>query len=322
MKVYIIRRLLQMIPTLLAISFLIFGLLYIVPGDPVYIMLGASETQSVDQETYNQVREDLGLDKPFFTRYFSFVADALKGDLGKSYNTGKDVFLEIKARIPNTLILTFGAMAIALIIAVPLGILAAVKHNSIWDTMATFLATVSVSLPKFWFALVMIIVFSLKLRWFPSQGIGSLDEGLWLFLKHLALPSFSLGLGLAATQTRMIRSSMLDVLNQDYIRFAKSKGQKDLKILTGHALKNAMIPVVTVIGSELGALLGGAVVTETIFAWPGVGRMVVNAIGRRDYPVIQGATLVLCTMFILINLIVDLMYVWLNPKISFQSEEK
>lgn len=313
---YIFKRILVAIPTLLIISFMIFSLLYITPGDPVLLMLGSGDTQSVSQEQYDAVRAELGLDKPFFERYMDFITGAVTGDLGTSYITGEDVFDTVMMRMPATLILTVASVLVGLLVAVPLGILAAVKHNSIWDSIATFLATIGVSLPKFWFGLVLIIYLSLRLKFFPSQGIAYIDrDGLGAFLSHLFLPAVSLGLGLAATQTRMIRSSMLEVLNQDYIRFAKSKGFKDKIVIIRHAFKNAMIPVVTVLGSEIGALLGGAVVTETIFSWPGVGRLAMNSIARRDYPMIQGNTLILCAIFLLINLFVDIIYAWLNPRI-------
>ena len=313
---YIFKRILVAIPTLLIISFMIFSLLYITPGDPVLLMLGSGDTQSVSQEQYYAVRAELGLDKPFFERYMDFITGAVTGDLGTSYITGEDVFDTVMMRMPATLILTVASVLVGLLVAVPLGILAAVKHNSIWDSIATFLATIGVSLPKFWFGLVLIIYLSLRLKIFPSQGIAYIDrDGLGAFLSHLFLPAVSLGLGLAATQTRMIRSSMLEVLNQDYIRFAKSKGFKDKIVIIRHAFKNAMIPVVTVLGSEIGALLGGAVVTETIFSWPGVGRLAMNFIARRDYPMIQGNTLILCAIFLLINLFVDIIYAWLNPRI-------
>ena len=313
---YIFKRILVAIPTLLIISFMIFSLLYITPGDPVLLMLGSGDTQSVSQEQYDAVRAELGLDKPFFERYMDFITGAVTGDLGTSYITGEDVFDTVMMRMPATLILTVASVLVGLLVAVPLGILAAVKHNSIWDSIATFLATIGVSLPKFWFGLVLIIYLSLRLKIFPSQGIAYIDrDGLGAFLSHLFLPAVSLGLGLAATQTRMIRSSMLEVLNQDYIRFAKSKGFKDKIVIIRHAFKNAMIPVVTVLGSEIGALLGGAVVTETIFSWPGVGRLAINSIARRDYPMIQGNTLILCAIFLLINLFVDIIYAWLNPRI-------
>ena len=313
---YIFKRILVAIPTLLIISFMIFSLLYITPGDPVLLMLGSGDTQSVSQEQYDAVRAELGLDKPFFERYMDFITGAVTGDLGTSYITGEDVFDTVMMRMPATLILTVASVLVGLLVAVPLGILAAVKHNSIWNSIATFLATIGVSLPKFWFGLVLIIYLSLRLKIFPSQGIAYIDrDGLGAFLSHLFLPAVSLGLGLAATQTRMIRSSMLEVLNQDYIRFAKSKGFKDKIVIIRHAVKNAMIPVVTVLGSEIGALLGGAVVTETIFSWPGVGRLAMNSIARRDYPMIQGNTLILCAIFLLINLFVDIIYAWLNPRI-------
>lgn len=313
---YIFKRILVAIPTLLIISFMIFSLLYITPGDPVLLMLGSGDTQSVSQEQYDAVRAELGLDKPFIQRYMDFITGAVTGDLGTSYITGEDVFDTVMMRMPATLILTVASVLVGLLVAVPLGILAAAKHNSIWDSIATFLATIGVSLPKFWFGLVLIIYLSLRLKIFPSQGIAYIDrDGLGAFLSHLFLPAVSLGLGLAATQTRMIRSSMLEVLNQDYIRFAKSKGFKDKIVIIRHAFKNAMIPVVTVLGSEIGALLGGAVVTETIFSWPGVGRLAMNSIARRDYPMIQGNTLILCAIFLLINLFVDIIYAWLNPRI-------
>ena len=313
---YIFKRILVAIPTLLIISFMIFSLLYITPGDPVLLMLGSGDTQSVSQEQYDAVRAELGLDKPFFERYMDFITGAVTGDLGTSYITGEDVFDTVMMRMPATLILTVASVLVGLLVAVPLGILAAVKHNSIWDSIATFLATIGVSLPKFWFGLVLIIYLSLRLKIFPSQGIAYIDrDGLGAFLSHLFLPAVSLGLGLASTQTRMILSSMLEVLNQDYIRFAKSKGFKDKIVIIRHAFKNAMIPVVTVLGSEIGALLGGAVVTETIFSWPGVGRLAMNSIARRDYPMIQGNTLILCAIFLLINLFVDIIYAWLNPRI-------
>lgn len=306
-----------MIPTLLIISFLIFGLLYLTPGDPVLIMLGAGESQTITQEQYDKVKEDLGLNKPFMERYLDFVVNALRGDLGESYVTGKQVFDEIMLRIPATLALTFAAVAVGLLLAIPLGILAAKKHNSIWDNIATFLATIGVSLPKFWFALVLIIFLSLKLKLFPSSGIAYISEdGLLEAIRYITLPAFSLGIGLAATQMRMIRSSLLDVFDQDYIRFARSKGIAERKVVFSEALKNATIPVVTVLGSEIGSLLGGAVVTESIFGWPGVGRLIVNSIGKRDYPMIQGATLVFCMLFLIINLLVDITYAWLNPRIK------
>lgn len=321
MRTYIIKRVLQAIPTLLVISFLIFSLLYITPGDPVLIMLSTSDNQNMTEEEYQAAKHELGLDRPMMVRYVDFLGDALHGDLGISYITNEDVFDSIVSKLPATLLLTMSAVLISLLISIPLGILAAIKHNSIWDAIATFLATIGTSLPKFWFGLMLIILFSQELHWLPSQGIAHLFKDGWVsFSQHLILPAASLSLGLAATQTRMIRSSMLDTLGQDYVRFARSKGLRERAVIIGHAMKNAMIPVVTVIGSEFGTLLGGAVVTETIFAWPGIGRLIMNSINKRDYPMIQGTTLVMCVLFLLTNLVVDILCAWLNPKIRLDKK--
>ncbi|MBU5431775.1 nickel ABC transporter permease [Intestinimonas sp. MSJ-38] len=319
MWTYILRRLLQAIPTLLIISLLIFSLLYVTPGDPVDLILG-TEDGTVSEEQRAVVEEQWGLDKPFLIRYVNFVVNACKGDLGTSYATNQDVFDSVMTRMPATLKLAAFSMLLALVVSVPLGILAALKHNSIWDSLATALATVGVSLPKFWFGLVLMIVFSLRLGWLPSTGSAELSEGLGTFLSYIIMPAASLALGMAATQTRMIRSSMLDVLNQDYVRYARSKGLRERVVIWGHALKNAMIPVITVIGGEVGGLLGGAVVTESIFSWPGVGRLMMNSISKRDYPMIQGITLMLCISYLLVNLLIDIVYAWVDPRIRLDKK--
>ena len=319
MWTYILRRLLQAIPTLLIISLLIFSLLYVTPGDPVDLILG-TEDGTVSEEQRAVVEEQWGLDKPFLVRYVNFVVNACKGDLGTSYATNQDVFDSVITRMPATLKLAAFSMLLALVVSVPLGILAALKHNSIWDSLATALATVGVSLPKFWFGLVLMIVFSLRLGWLPSTGSAELSEGLGTFLSYIIMPAASLALGMAATQTRMIRSSMLDVLNQDYVRYARSKGLRERVVIWGHALKNAMIPVITVIGGEVGGLLGGAVVTESIFSWPGVGRLMMNSISKRDYPMIQGITLMLCISYLLVNLLIDVVYAWVAPRIRLDKK--
>lgn len=319
MWTYILRRLLQAIPTLLIISLLIFSLLYVTPGDPVDLILG-TEDGTVSEEQRAVVEEQWGLDKPFLVRYVDFVVNACKGDLGTSYATNQDVFDSVITRMPATLKLAAFSMLLALVVSVPLGILAALKHNSIWDSLATALATVGVSLPKFWFGLVLMIVFSLRLGWLPSTGSAELSEGLGTFLSYIIMPAASLALGMAATQTRMIRSSMLDVLNQDYVRYARSKGLRERVVIWGHALKNAMIPVITVIGGEVGGLLGGAVVTESIFSWPGVGRLMMNSISKRDYPMIQGITLMLCISYLLVNLLIDIVYAWVDPRIRLDKK--
>ena len=319
MWTYILKRVLQAIPTLLVISFLIFSLLYITPGDPVELILG-TEDGTVSEEQRVLVEQQWGLDKPFLVRYADFVINACKGDLGTSYATNQDVFDSIMVRMPATFTLAGFSMLLALLVSVPLGILAALKHNSIWDSLATALATIGVSLPKFWFGLVLMIFFSLKLGWLPSTGSADISQGLGTFLSYIIMPASSLALGMAATQTRMIRSSMLDVLNQDYVRYARSKGLKERVVIWGHALKNAMIPVITVIGGEIGGLLGGAVVTESIFSWPGVGRLAVNSISKRDYPMIQGITLMLCISYLVINLLIDIIYAWVDPHIRLDKK--
>jgi len=319
MWTYIIRRVLQAIPTLLIISILVFSLLYITPGDPVNLILG-TEDKKITPEQRAVVEADWGLDKPFFERYFNFLIGAIQGDLGKSYATGQDVFSSVMQRMPATLKLAGAAMVLSLLISLPLGILAAIRHNSIWDSLATALATVGISLPRFWFGLVLIIFFSLKLQLLPSMGSANLDQGLGQFLKFIILPASSLALSMAAVQTRMIRSSMLEVLGQDYVRYARSKGLKERVVIYGHALKNAMIPVITIVGGEIGGLLGGAVVTEQIFSWPGVGRLTVNSITKRDYPMIQGITLLLCTSYLMINLLVDILYGFIDPRIRYDKK--
>lgn len=285
------------------------------------LMLGASESEAVDPIVYEQVREDLGLNDPFFTRYVNYIKGALRGDLGRSYITREDVFDTIIARMPATLQLTGAALLLAVLIAIPLGVLSAIKQGTIWDNIATFMATVGVSLPRFWFGLILILFFALRLGWAPSFGIGDPELGTMNVLKHLALPAIALGTSLAAMLTRLTRSSMIEVLNQDYIQVARAKGAKERAVIYIHALKNALIPVITVLGTQFGALLGGAVVTETIFAWPGVGRLAVNAINRRDFPMIQGNTLLICAGFILINLLVDVIYGILDPRISYTGDK-
>jgi len=320
MWTYIARRLLQAIPTLLIISFLIFSLLYLTPGDPVELILG-TEDAGISEVQREIVMREWGLDKPFIVRYFDFVIKAAQGNLGTSYITNQPVFESVMLRLPATMKLAACSMILSIMISLPLGIMAALNHNSALDAFATALATVGVSLPRFWFGLVLIIFFSLHLGWLPSTGSATIAEaGVVGFMKFMILPAASLALSMAATQTRMIRSSMLDVLGQDYVRYARSKGLKEKVVIWGHALKNALIPVITIVGGEIGGLLSGAVVTENIFSWPGVGRLVVNAISKRDYPMIQGATLCICVSYLMINLLVDVLYAWADPRIRLDKK--
>lgn len=321
MKAYIVRRILESIPTLLIISFMIFSLLYITPGDPVALILG-TEDLYIPPAQRAIIEREWGLDQPFLVRYVRFVTRAFTGDLGTSFATGLPVFESVMERMPATLTLTFWSIIMALCISVPLGTLAAIKHNSIWDSLATALATIGVSLPTFWFALVLIILFSLRPEGgLPSHGAVTIaDAGIVNYFRHLILPVSSLALSMSALQTRMVRSSMLDVLNQDYVRYARSKGLQERSVIYSHAFKNAMIPVITVFGASIGALLGGAVITEHIFSWPGVGRLAVSSIGRRDFPMIQGITFLLCMSYIFVNLIVDIVYALVDPRIRLDKK--
>jgi len=314
---YTLRRILQLLPVLFIMSLLVFSLVHLTPGDPALVILGASERASIDPATIEAVREEFGLNDPLPIQYLNFLRRAIRGDLGTSFVTGEEVFEAIMSRMPATIQLTLFSMLVSLLLALPLGIISAVKHRSWLDNMSMILAVIGVSMPNFWFGLLLILVFSVQLGLLPSFGIGRLENGLGDFLGHLILPSLTLGLSLMGLVTRMVRSSLLEVIHSEYITTARAKGLPERIVIYKHALRNALIPVVTIVGLQFGALLGGAVVTETIFAWPGVGRLMINAIWKRDYPMIQGATLVMCALFVLVNLIVDILYAFIDPRISY-----
>jgi len=302
---------------LLAISALVFLMLHLAPGDPVLTILGASERTNLDPGVIAQVREEFGLDQPLYTQYYLFISKAIRGNLGRSFQTREDVLEMVASRLPATLQLTLASMAIALVVALPLGVVSAVRQNSWVDNASMVFAAFGISIPRFWFGLILILVFSLQLGLLPTTGIGHIESGLWDVIRHLILPAVSLGLSMLALVTRMTRSSMLEVIRQDYIRTAWAKGLTSRVVIYKHALKNSLIPVVTVVGMQFGGLLGGAVVTETIFSWPGVGRLAVNSILKRDFPMVQGTTLVLCLTFVLVNLAVDILYTFLDPRIRY-----
>lgn len=302
---YIIRRLLIMLPVLLGISIIIFTIVRVIPGDPGYIMAGPHATK----DQVEQIRAQLGLDKHPVTQYFIFLQKLFRGDLGTSTRTGLPVTKEIMARLPNTLLLALASILIATVFGVLTGIIAGVKQNSKFDYLSMLVALFGLSMPVFWLGLMLMLLFSIKLGWFPSVGADS--------FKHLVLPAITLGANSTAIIARMTRSSMLEVIRLDYIRTARAKGLPEKLVLSRHALKNALIPVVTVIGLQTGTLLGGAVLTEIVFAWPGIGRLLVEAILSRDYPVVQGVVLVVATMFIFVNLIVDILYSYLDPRIRY-----
>lgn len=318
MRNYIIRRLLSLIPLLFGISIVVFAMVNVLPGDPINIMLGSNPQLPPDPKLVASLRAQYGLDQPLHVQYLHFLGNLLHGDLGKSIFTGEDVWSAVWSRMPATLALTVASLVVSLLIAVPAGIVSAVKQNSLVDNITLAVALLGVSMPGFWLGLVLILFFSLQLRWLPVSGMGSWSDGIWDVVSHLIMPAVTLGTGLAALLARVTRSSMLEVLRHDYIRTARSKGLASRVVVYKHALKNAIIPILTVAGFQFGYLLGGAVIVETIFAWPGVGRLSINAIWHRDLPVIQGTVLVFTLFFVLVNLMVDVLYAYLDPRIRYE----
>jgi len=296
----------MMIPIVLGVTFIIFFMTYITPGCPAQLRLG----EAAAPEIVEALREEMGLNDPFFVRYFNYIVNAAQGDLGVSIRTSVTVFQEIGDRFPTTLLLAFYGTILSVIIGIPLGVLSATKQYSIFDTSATSLGLLAVSIPNFWFGMMLILMFSLNLGWLPSFGLG--EPRAWI------LPILTLGTGSAALIMRITRSSMLEVIRQDYIRTARAKGQKETVIIWNHAFRNALIPVVTAVGLDFGMLLGGAILTETIFSLPGIGRFMVEAIRSRDFPIIQGGVLFLAIVFSLVNLLVDILYAFIDPRIKSQ----
>lgn len=294
-----------MLPVLLALTIVVFFILYLVPGDPVRIALG----EMASQEAYDHMRGELGLDRPLYIQYFSFLGRLSHLDLGKSIIYREDVTELLAAKLPNTLTLTGSALLLSYFLAVPLGMLAAVKRNTVIDYLSMGLAIAGVSVPSFWLGFLLISLFSIQLHWFPIAGYGG--------IKYLVLPAVTLGFGGAAQVARMTRSSLLEVINQDYILTAEAKGLRYGIVITKHALKNALIPIITLLGLRIGWLIGGAVVIEIVFLRPGVGRLLVNAIYTRDFPVVQAVTLILAVTVILGNLLADILYGVINPKVHY-----
>lgn len=305
MHKYVIKRLLMLIPVILGVSFLVFFIMSLSPGDPARTILG----ENAPQESVDALREELGLNDPVVVQYVNYMKDLLHGDLGESYKSGRPVFGEIVARFPATLKLAFWGMLFAVVLSIPIGIISATKQYSLTDSVSMVFALLGVATPNFWLGLMLIIVFSLHLRWFPSGGM----EAGW---RSLVLPVITLGTGCMANITRTTRSSMLEVIRQDYIRTAKAKGVSHSKVINKHALKNALIPMVTVIGLQFGSLLGGAVLTEAVFSWPGVGTFLVNSIKAKDTPAVLGCVIVFSICFSIVNLCVDLLYAYIDPRIK------
>jgi peptide/nickel transport system permease protein len=323
---YVLHRLAQMVVVLFGITLLVFGLLHLVPGDPAALLLG----QQATAQDIARLRHVMGLDRPLWEQFARYVVRAVRGDLGTSiFLGGQRVTALIGERLPATAELAFAAMTLAVLVGVPVGVACAVRQYSLIDVVSMSVTQVGVSMPVFWLGMLLILLFSLQLHWLPTFGRGmplpaavlALLEGnagpIVDSLRHLAMPAMTLALSAVVLITRMVRSAMLEVLGQDYVRTARSKGLTARAVTYRHALRNAVLPVLTIVGLQAGALLGGAVVTETIFAWPGLGQLLINAIGQRDFPVVQGVTLVIALVFSIINLAVDVTYAWLDPRIHY-----
>jgi peptide/nickel transport system permease protein len=303
---YVAKRFLAMIPVLIGISILLFFMLRMLPGDPAQVLAG----QMASPAEIETIRKQLGLDRPVYEQYLSYLSRLVRLDLGRSARTQNPVIEEIWARLPNTVLLAVVAISLACLFGIPAGIISAVRPYSWVDYVVTMGTLFGISMPVFWLGLMLVVVFSVVLRWLPAGGTGS-----W---QHVVLPSVTLASFVVAFIARMTRSTMLETLSQEYIITARSKGLEEKVVVIKHALKNALIPIVTVVGLQFGLLLGGAVLTETVFAWPGIGRLIVDSILARDYPVIQGTILIFGLLYILVNLAVDLLYAVIDPRIRYE----
>jgi peptide/nickel transport system permease protein len=314
MTMYVVRRLLGIVPVLVLVALGSFLLVHLVPGDPAMVMLGNDATPQQIQALKTQ----MGLDRSLPEQFSLWGRQVLRGNLGESFFLGRPVTESLMERLPATLQLALLSLVFSLLIGIPAGILAAVRQNTKWDQLIMITAMGGISIPSFWLGLFLILVFSVRLGWLPSGGYAPLWDDFWGGLRILVLPSISLGFMQAALIARMTRSSMLEVLRQDYVRTAKAKGLDWWRVTLRHALKNAMIPVITTIGTAFGVLLGGAVIVEIVFTYPGLGRLVVLAVQRRDYPLVQGALLLASVIYVLVNLAVDLLYGVFDPRIKYE----
>lgn len=305
---YALRRIVEAIPVFLGVVLVVFLLYSVVPGDPARLLAG----QRGDPETIARIRADWGLDRPLHEQFFSFVWSAIRFDLGRSYRNNMDVLDAILLRVPATLELVVASLLLGGVVGISVGIISAVRQNTFLDYLAMTGAVIGISAPTFWIGLLLILVFALKLGWIPGVGYG---DGRWIYL---VLPAVTLATRPMALLARITRSAMLETIRQDYIRTARAKGLSEWAVTVKHALRNALIPVVTILGTETAAMLGGVVVTETVFAWPGLGRLFVEALTFRDYPIIRGQVLFLATVFIVANLIVDLSYALFDPRIRYE----
>jgi peptide/nickel transport system permease protein len=305
---YALGRIVGTVPVLFGMTLLVFLMAWVTPGDPVVAMLGEA-SQGMSRQALDELRRELGLDRPLPVQYLAYVRGLLRGDLGVSVRSRRPVLAEIRDRLPATVELALAALTIAVALGVSLGVVAAVRKRTWVDGAAIAVALVGVSVPVFWSGFVLMIVFALELGWLPASGRGT-----W---RHLVLPAVAVGVSSAAFIARITRGAVLEALGQDYVRTARAKGLAPRRVVFRHALRNALLPIVTVVGLQLGGLLGGAVLTETVFAWPGVGRLLVDAIVARDLPLVQGSVMVVSLLFILVNLTVDLSYAAINPKVRY-----
>lgn len=307
---YILKRLAMLIPVILITSLLIFWAMSLTGGDPALMIAGEKATE----EQIEQVREELGLNDPFFVRYANYMSGMIRGDMGKSYVTKKDVFKTFMEKLPNTLELGGMAVLIAIVVSIPLGIYTAIHQNTWKDTAGMIFALFGTSMPNFWLGLMLIIIFSLNLKFFPSGGKTGFES--------IVLPAVTVGFGLAALITRTTRSSMLDVLRQDYMTTARAKGCSKHRVICTHGLKNALIPIITAIGLQMSLVITGSVLAETVFSWPGIGRLVFESIGKRDTPMVTGAIIMSSILMTIINLFVDIVYAFFDPRIKAQYSKK
>lgn len=314
----ILKRILQLIPVLLITMSITFVITRVLPGNPAVSILGPTASA----EDIAKMEEEMGLNDPLPVQYINYMTGVLTGDLGTSYRYNRPVAELILEKIPNTLQLAATSLVIALLIGVPVGIISACKQYSIFDYVSMIAALVGVSMPAFWLGLMLVLVFSVNLGWFPTMGMGDLANGIGDVISHLFLPALCLSFGSMANFARISRSSMLEVIDQDYMKAVRAKGIRETIVIIKHGLKNALPPIVTVLGMRISALMTGAIMIETIFAWPGIGRLIVDAINNNDFEMIQGTVLFMAILYVTVNLIVDIVYLYINPKVSYESERR
>ena len=317
MERFLVRRVILMAPTLIIVTFLVFLLLFLSPGDPVLALVPIDEVNQLTDEEMDRLRHKLGLDRPIYVQYADWLMGVLQGDLGRSIHQRRPVVDLLAARFPVTLELALLSVFAASCVAIPIGIYSAIRPGSIGDFIGNIVAMMGVSAPNFWVALLLIVLFAVHLRWLPAGGFVRISDDPAAHVERMILPVVTLGTALMAVTMRLTRSSMLEVLNEDYIRTARGKGLTQRRVVTVHALKNALIPVVTTVGMQIGRILGGTIAIELIFSFPGMGKLMLDAIYARDFPVVQGAVLLITFSFILINLAVDFTYAWIDPRIRF-----